>query len=149
MNETANESTTGERSTGPILCIGGVLFRGEDGTALHAWYGEHLGMPTDMQGFAVPPWIHLTTGGVNSTTCSPFPRDSESFDHDQRYMVNHIADDLDAALSDLRAAGARIDDDKRIEAHDYGGFACSGIPKASAPDSGNPIARSRRLRGST
>lgn len=109
-----------EQEPGRILGIGGVFFRTDDGKALHAWYGEHLGIPTDTQGYATLPWLDEKTGAYNSTTWGPFSKDTTYFDADQQYMINYVVDDLDAALERLRAAGTGISEERMEEV--YGKF---------------------------
>jgi len=105
---------------GEIVGVGGVFFRSADGAALQKWYGETLGLPTDTQGYAQLPWLDPATGDYHSTTWGPFPRDTTYFDPGQQYMVNYVVTDLDAALEKLRAAGARIADERMDEP--YGKF---------------------------
>jgi catechol 2,3-dioxygenase-like lactoylglutathione lyase family enzyme len=128
LNEGPNGRT---REPGSIVGIGGVFFRADDGAALQRWYGAHLGMPQDNQGYAQLPWLEPETGDSYSTTWSPFQRDSDYFDIDQPYMINYIVDDLDAALARLRAAGARIDMDKGVESYEYGRFAWFWDPEGT------------------
>ena len=113
-------SETPKREAGSIVGIGGVFFRADDGAVLHRWYGETLGMPTDTQGYAQLPWVDPRTGGYNSTTWSPFKRDTTYFDPGQQYMINYVVNDLDAALARLREAGARVSDERMDEV--YGKF---------------------------
>jgi predicted enzyme related to lactoylglutathione lyase len=103
-----------ERVTG----IGGVFFRARDPKALAAWYAEHLGIPLDVAygGASFP--------GADGTYAiwSPFPAESEYLgEPEQRFMVNYRVTDLDAMLSQLRAAGIRVEDD--IEDSESGRFA--------------------------
>ena len=127
-----------EAERGRIVGIGGVFFRAGDGAALQKWYGEHLGMPTDTQGYAQLPWLEPATRNYNSTTWSPFSRDSAYFDRDQAYMINYVVDDLDAALARLRAAGARIDDEKGVESYEYGRFAWFWDPEGTKAELWEP-----------
>jgi predicted enzyme related to lactoylglutathione lyase len=119
------------REPGSIVGMGGVFFRAEDGAALQRWYGEHLGLPTDTQGYALIPWIDPKTGDYHSTTWGPFARDTSYFDADQQYMLNYVVNDLDAALAKLRAAGARVDDEKGVEEYEYGRFAWFWDPEGT------------------
>lgn len=118
MSETSEPAAAPE--PGRILGIGGVFFRAEDGSALQAWYGEHLGLPVDTKGYALLPWADAHTGAYNSTTWGPFKKDTTYFDAGQQYMINYVVDDLDAALARLRAAGARVADERMDEV--YGKF---------------------------
>lgn len=92
------------RATG----IGGVFFRCKDQAALQAWYVEHLGFPTDNEGFVV-----LTWGGEHSgsTVWGAFEEDTEYFgERTQLSMINYRVDDLDEMLAQLREADAVVDD---------------------------------------
>lgn len=123
MSETTNTATHDEaapREPGSIVGVGGVFFRTDDGAALQKWYGEHLGLPVDTKGYALMPWLDAKTGAYNSTTWGPFKRDTTYFDADQQYMINYVVNDLDAALEKLRAAGARVSDERMDEV--YGKF---------------------------
>ncbi len=121
MSETSSSPDRGAaREPGSIVGVGGVFFRSDDGSALQKWYGEHLGLPMDAQGYAQLPWLDAQTGAYNSTTWGPFKRDTTYFDADQQYMINYVVNDLDAALEKLRAAGARVSDERMDEV--YGKF---------------------------
>jgi len=120
VNQNADQPSA-PREPGSIVGVGGVFFRAGDGAALQKWYGEHLGLPTNTQGYAQLPWLDPRTGDYYSTTWGPFKRDTTYFDADQQYMVNYVVNDLDAALEKLRAAGARIADERMDEP--YGRFA--------------------------
>jgi catechol 2,3-dioxygenase-like lactoylglutathione lyase family enzyme len=92
------------RATG----IGGVFFRSRDPDALRDWYAEHLGLQPSDDGVVVIQW-----GGdrAGSTVWAPFPADTDYFgERSQQSMVNYRVDDLDAMLSQLRAAGVPVDD---------------------------------------
>ena len=82
--------------------------RSRDPEALRDWYAEHLGLqPTD-DGVVVIQWGREHAG---STVWAPFADDTEYFgDRSQQAMINYRVDDLDAMLSQLRAAGVRVDD---------------------------------------
>lgn len=81
--------------------IGGVFFRSANPAALASWYQTHLGVdptPTDVD---TPPWS--TQAGV--TIFAPFAEDSSYFPERQQVMINFRVDDMDAMLTQLRAAG--------------------------------------------
>jgi predicted enzyme related to lactoylglutathione lyase len=80
-----------ERVTG----IGGVFFRSPDPDALKAWYAEHLGVEE-----------------YGETVWAPFANDTDYFGStDQPLMINYRVANLDAMLSQLRAAGIEVVDD--------------------------------------
>ncbi|MEL6328558.1 MAG: VOC family protein [Planctomycetota bacterium] len=126
------------REPGDMVGIGGVFFRSSDTAATQRWYTEHLGMPPGGPGFALIFWTDPETDEYYSTTWSPFPRDSDYFGLDQQYMLNYIVNDLDAALARLRAAGARIDDDKGIETYPNGRFAWFWDPEGNKAELWEP-----------
>lgn len=87
-----------------VLGIGGYFIRAQDPTALRAWYQESLGMDADENGLWNPdrgPLVFATmpsdTGYFKSAT--------------QNTMLNFRVRDLDAMLEQLRAAGARVEDE--------------------------------------
>ena len=92
-----------ERATG----IGGFFFRAADQQRLIDWYRDHLGVET---------MNPAGTGGVwmqeaGPTVFSPFPADTDYFGRpEQQYMLNFRVADLDAMLTQLRAAGVAVDD---------------------------------------
>ena len=89
-----------ERVTG----IGGVFFRARDPNTLTAWYEHHLGVPRE----------HGETYGIfpesHNTVWSAFPDDTDYWPAAKQGMVNYTVDDLDAMLTQLRAAGVEVDD---------------------------------------
>ena len=90
-----------ERVTG----IGGVFLRARDSKALRAWYAEQLGIDAGEWGGRQFAW---SAGG--STTWAIFDADTDYLG-EQSFMVNFRVADLDAMLAQLRAAGARVDDE--------------------------------------
>lgn len=81
--------------------IGGVFFRADDPQLLSDWYATHLGI--DMSQGA---W----TQQAGPTVFAPFPRDSDYFGSDrQQWMLNFRVADLDALMTDLRAAGIAVE----------------------------------------
>jgi predicted enzyme related to lactoylglutathione lyase len=99
-----------------VLGIGGVFLRARDADALRAWYATHLGVEVSDWGGQQFNW---TVGG--STTWAVFEADTQYFGRpDQAYMINFRVDDLDAMLSQLRAAGVEVAG--QVEEHEYGRF---------------------------
>ncbi len=97
--------------------VGGVFLKARDPKALSAWYAEHLGI-TAQHG-------SLIFEGPESTGTAVvelFPADTKHFGGgEQPAMVNFRVDDLDALLTQLEAAGVKIDP-KRDDAG-FGKFA--------------------------
>ncbi len=113
-----------ERVTG----IGGFFFRSPDPGALSRWYEEHLGVAPVPASYGQEPWIQE----AGPTAWAAFPPDTEMFGRPgQQWMVNFRVRDLDAMVSQLRAAGIAVDVDPEV--HPNGVFA-----QLADPD-GNPI----------
>ena len=98
--------------------VGGVFLKARDPKALSAWYATHLGIPAGKGG-------SLAFDGPESagmTVFSPFPLGTDYFGEGaQSFMLNFRVDDLDQLLTDLAAAGVRIDPHR--EEASYGRFA--------------------------
>jgi predicted enzyme related to lactoylglutathione lyase len=104
--------------------IGGVFFRAHDPEALKRWYGEHLGIELEDYGTT------FSAAAGDRTVWAPFPADTDYFgDSGQQSMVNYRVRDLDAMLTQLRAAG--IDVDEHLEEHEYGRFAWATDPEGN------------------
>lgn len=94
--------TVMERVTG----IGGVFQRTAQSESLRRWYAEHLGIDIAEWGGRSFEW---TPGG--STTWAIFGADTDYFGGAQQpFMVNFRVADLDAMLTQLRAAGVEVID---------------------------------------
>lgn len=90
-----------ERVTG----IGGVFFRSAHPQSTAAWYAEHLGIDSGLEGGDV-----LWQQEAGPTVWAPFPQDSEYLGRpEQQVMVNFRVRDLDAMLAQLRDADVTID----------------------------------------
>jgi predicted enzyme related to lactoylglutathione lyase len=104
--------------------IGGVFFRTPDPDALRAWYSEHLGI--EMEEFGTV----FTAKEGDQTVWAPFPAETAYFgSRDQPLMVNFRVRDLDAMLTQLRAAGVEVLD--RVEEHEYGRFGWAVDPEGN------------------
>lgn len=89
-----------ERVTG----IGGIFQRAGQAAGLRDWYAEHLGI--DIADWGGKPF-EWTAGG--STIWAIFDSDTDYFGRpDQAFMVNFRVADLDAMLTQLRAAGVEV-----------------------------------------
>jgi len=103
-----------------VVGVGGVFLRARDADALRAWYAKHLGAEISDWGGQQFDW---TVGG--STTWAVFEADTQYFGRpDQPYMINFRVDDLDAMLSQLRAAGVEVSDEVAEDEHGRFGWAC-------------------------
>jgi predicted enzyme related to lactoylglutathione lyase len=104
--------------------IGGVFFRSRNPDDLRAWYATHLGI--EMEEFGTV----FTAKDGDHTVWAPFPADTEYFGRvDQQLMVNFRVGDLDAMLTQLRAAGVDVDD--RVADHEYGRFGWATDPEGN------------------
>ena len=110
-----------------VLGIGGLFFKARDPKALAAWYREHLGVPVE-DGQTYAP-INSSAAG-ETTVWSTFPADTDYFGPGpSSVMINYRVRDLDAMLTQLRAAGAQVDE--KIEDHGYGRFAWATDPEGN------------------
>jgi len=98
--------------------VGGIFLRARDPKALSAWYAQHLGIPSQDGG-------SLAFDGPESTgmtVFAHFPADTRYFgDGPQQSMVNFRVDNMDRLLTQLAAAGVRID--PKRDDYPYGRFA--------------------------
>jgi predicted enzyme related to lactoylglutathione lyase len=111
-----------ERVTG----IGGVFQRAAGPAAgLRDWYVEHLGIQVSEWGTKPFEW---SPGG--STTWAVFEHDSEYLGRpEQAFMVNFRVSDLDAMLTQLRAAGVEVVD--ALDESEYGRFGWAIDPEGT------------------
>jgi predicted enzyme related to lactoylglutathione lyase len=107
-----------------VVGIGGVFLRARDADTLRAWYAKHLGAEISDWGGQQFEW---TVGG--STTWAIFEADTPYFGRpEQSCMINFRVGDLDAMLSQLRAAGVEVADEVQEDEHGRFGWAydCEG-----------------------
>lgn len=109
-----------ERVTG----VGGVFIRSRDPEQLAAWYAQHLGLPVSPgDATAELPWE-----GSGATLWAAFPHDTGYFGRaGVDCMLNFRVRDLDAMLTQLRAAGVRVEPD--VEESAYGRFGWTVDPE--------------------
>ncbi|HCQ67038.1 MAG TPA: glyoxalase [Rhodobacteraceae bacterium] len=110
-----------------VTGVGGFFFRARDPKALATWYDTHLGInpaPTDMD---TPVWMQA----AGPTVFAPFAADTDYFAADRPFMLNFRVSDLDAMLTELRAAGIEVSDEQAMDG--IGRFARIHDPE------GNPI----------
>ncbi|MBL4787403.1 MAG: VOC family protein [Cohaesibacteraceae bacterium] len=91
--------------------IGGVFFRAKNPAGLSQWYENHPGVniaPTDE---VMTPWN--SKEGV--TVFAPFKQDTDYFPAQNQFMVNFRVRDLDAMLTQLRAADIAITHEESME----------------------------------
>ena len=108
--------------------IGGLFFRAKDPSALAAWYDRHFGIIQVPDNYDDPCW----TQDAGETVFAPFADDTEYFGRrDQQWMINFRVPDLQAAITELRAADIEVTPDP--ENYPNGKFARLYDPE------GNPI----------
>jgi predicted enzyme related to lactoylglutathione lyase len=99
-----------------------VFFKAADTAALQAWYREHLGLEPEFETGTVLHWRSAEDPDrPGTTTWALFASDSDYFGSPtSRFMVNYRVSDLDAMLTQLRAAGVTVDE--HVEDTGYGRF---------------------------
>ena len=101
--------------------IGGFFFKAVDPKALSAWYRDALGLGVEAWGGAFFPWESLKTSDGAGTVWSPFAQDTTYFAPSEKpFMLNFVVDDLDAMLTQAKAAEAVVED--KITDDDNGRF---------------------------
>ncbi len=108
-----------------VTGIGGFFFRAKDPQALAAWYETHLGISDISR--------EVWKQQAGPTILAPFSQDTEYFGRaEQQWLINLRVDDLDAAMSDLKAGGIAVE--TRVEWDSEVGRFC----RIHDPE-GNPI----------
>jgi predicted enzyme related to lactoylglutathione lyase len=105
-----------------VTGIGGVFFKAQDPKALAAWYQTHLGMALEDFGGAILKWPEDRAEDEGLTVWHLAASDSKWFAPSAAsFMINYRVDDMDALLTQLRAAEVEIVGGP--EAHENGTFA--------------------------
>lgn len=113
------------RATG----IGGIFFKAKDPKKLQAWYVDHLGFPAQPYGVNFT-WREKTSDKPGSTTWATFPQTTKYFDPTTAtFMINYRVEHLDALMSQLRAAGATVED--KVDTDESGRFAHAVDPEGN------------------
>ena len=87
-----------------VLGIGGYFVKAQDPKALMAWYREALGLELDEMGLWQPQ--------AGPTVFATMPSNSDYFGSgNQQTMLNLRVSNLDAMLTQLRQAGADVEDE--------------------------------------
>jgi predicted enzyme related to lactoylglutathione lyase len=122
-----------------VTGIGGVFLKARDPKALAAWYAQHLGIQLAPYGGASFQWTDEVPAGTGQTTWMLFPDSTTHFGASaQRAMINYRVDDLEALLSQLRAANVSVDPHQ--ESHPYGHFGWITDPEGNRLELWQPIA---------
>jgi len=109
-----------------VLGIGGVFFRSEQPDLLATWYAEHLGIEREPE-FTGTSFVAREG---DETVWALFPSDTAYFGPSGRQqMVNYRVRDLDAMLTQLRAAGVAVDE--RVEEIENGRFGWATDPEGN------------------
>ncbi len=106
-----------------VTGLGGLFFKSDDVAATRAWYAQHLGLEFSEWGGWAFQWRDIDNPEqIGRTEWSPFEAESDYMaPSDKSFMMNFRVDDLDALLSQLRAAG--IEMIGTPETCEYGKFA--------------------------
>jgi predicted enzyme related to lactoylglutathione lyase len=108
-----------------VLGIGGVFLKARDPVGLAVWYRENLGLPIEPSG------TYATIKEDQAVAVwATFPSDTKYLGSDSSsFMLNYRVRDLAAMLTQLRQAGATVDD--KIEDYDYGRFGWATDPEGN------------------
>lgn len=102
-----------------VLGLGGIFFKSPDPAALMTWYQKHLGFPEGSNDYAA--FAPSSMPAAGSTTFCPFKESTTYFAPSTReFMFNLVVDDLDGALAQVQAGGAKLAGD--VESYEYGRF---------------------------
>jgi hypothetical protein len=94
-----------------VTGIGGIFFRAKDPSALSRWYLDHLGIALPPTSYDESPWQQH----AGPTLFAPFPVETDYFGGDgQSWMINFRVGNLDALVSQLRAAGVEVEVDTEV-----------------------------------
>ena len=122
-----------------VTGIGGVFFKStRDSKALAAWYQQHLGMQLEAWGGALLRWPADTAEDKGLTVWTVAEKDSKWFQPSTAsFMINYRVDDLEALLTQLRAAGVEII--QGPESHENGKFAWILDPEGNKVELWEPM----------
>jgi predicted enzyme related to lactoylglutathione lyase len=111
-----------ELKSGRVLGVGGIFFRSRNPERLGDWYRENLGLQTEAWGTTHGTSFAPAEMPASSfTVWSAFESGTEYFGNSgQAFMINLVVDDLDAALRNVKAGGAKVLDAREEE--DFGRF---------------------------
>jgi glyoxylase I family protein len=86
--------------------IGGFFFRARDPVAVSQWYRDHLGVTLVPSNCDESPWRQE----AGPTVFAPFPETTEYFGEANKvWMINFRVRNLDAMVTQLRAAGISVE----------------------------------------
>lgn len=94
-----------------VLGIGGFFFKSDNPAHLARWYEEHLGISQVPVNYEHEPWQQ--DAGI--TIFAPFEEHTMYFGKPEKvWMLNFRVADLDAMVSQLRAAGISIEEPQSL-----------------------------------
>jgi predicted enzyme related to lactoylglutathione lyase len=105
-----------------VLGIGGIFFKSPDPQKLCQWYSQWLGLTVESEsGFSFVSFFPHTMPQNGYTVWSAFASITTYFSpSDNKFMFNLVVDNLEEALSQVKAGGAQVVGD--IEKSEYGQF---------------------------
>jgi len=107
---------------GRVLGVGGVFFRSPHPARLGEWYARYLDF--DVEALGESRGASFRPADMPSTAFTvwgAFAKETEYFgSHAQACMINLVVDDLEAALENVAAGGARVLEEREDE--DFGRF---------------------------
>lgn len=119
-----------------VLGIGGFFFRSRDPQSLKSWYETHLGVTEGAETYDELGWRQ--NGGI--TVFEPFSQNTDYFgSQDQQWMINFRVANLDAMVTQLRAADIEVDIDPQL--YPNGRFARLSDPEGNPIQLWQPVAR--------
>ena len=105
-----------------VIGVGGIFFKSPDPKRLCEWYAQWLGVSLEAgSDFTFALFFPHSMPKNGYTVWSAFPSYSSYFSpSDHEFMFNFVVDDLEQALSQVKAGNAQVVGD--IEINDYGRF---------------------------
>ncbi len=104
-----------------VLGIGGIFFKSDDPQKLCQWYSQWLGLHVELEGMSFV-IFHPHTMPMNGyTVWSAFESTTTYFSPSENdFMFNFVVDNLEDALSQVKAGGAQVVGE--VEKSEYGQF---------------------------
>lgn len=119
-----------------VTGLGGFFFKSKNPDIIKAWYGKHLGLPTDDYGSTF--WWKDNNGKDCSTHWGPMQENTEYFNPSEKaFMMNFRVDDLEALMKELKRE--RVEIVGEIETYDYGKFGWIMDPEGTKIELWEPV----------
>jgi predicted enzyme related to lactoylglutathione lyase len=105
-----------------VLGIGGIFFKSPDAQRLYQWYSQWLGLTVELEaGVSFVSFFPLTMPKYGYTVWSVFESSTTYFSPSENdFMFNLVVDNLEEALSQVKAGGALVVGE--VEKNAYGQF---------------------------